>query len=320
MNKIKTLHFFLLAVAPFRLDLTIWALKRRSRNIVDYWNGTQYVRVFPFENIPVKVQLEQNGKDSHILVTARSHSPIHDLQFKLSHLINEMLGLNINLKRFYNLTKGDSNLHSLVLRFRGVKPTRFPTLFEAFANAIACQQISLEAGLSILNKFIQRYGISFKDEEGTFYAFPEPAEIMKCKDEDLMSLGFSQHKSETLRQLASEILSHEEMFRHLEQLSNQEIVTQLCQFKGMGRWSAEYVLLRGLGRLEVLPGDDVAVQKAIQKIFHLKQKPLYEKIKEIEQTWNPFAGMIYFHLVLQKLSETGDLSPVPLPLPLPLPN
>jgi DNA-3-methyladenine glycosylase II len=295
------INFKLSAIAPFRLDLTVWALRRRSRNILDYWDGSCYTRVFIIEDSPVKVEVRQKTKKTQISVIAYSHDPIYKLKSKITDLLSLMLGFNLDLEWFYEKVKDDKFLAPLVLKFKGVKPPRFPTIFETLTNAIAFQQLSLEAGFSLLNNLIKKYGILFEEPNQVNYAFPEPSEIMKCTKEELMLLGFSQHKSETLIVIASTI-THENFFCNFNGLSNEEVIKLLCRFKGIGRWSAEYTLLRGLGKTNILPGDDVAVHKSIGKIFKLRKKPDYEKIKKIEKKWHPYAGLIYFHFLLETLS------------------
>lgn len=94
----------------------------------------------------------------------------------------------------------------------------------------------------------------------------------------------------------------------LETRSNEEICQRLLPLRGVGRWSAEYVLLRGFGRIEVFPGDDVGAQKNLQALFALADKPTYEQIQELTARWQPYAGFVYFHLLLDKLARKGFLS------------
>jgi len=98
-----------------------------------------------------------------------------------------------------------------------------------------------------------------------------------------MALGFSRNKSEALISLASMIFKDDKQFDDLEQLSNEEVVAFLCSLKGIGRWSSEYTLLRGLGRTEILPGDDVAIHKNIAHLLKLRKRPDYNGIKKIEK-------------------------------------
>jgi DNA-3-methyladenine glycosylase II len=90
-------------------------------------------------------------------------------------------------------------------------------------------------------------------------------------------------------------------------MNNEEAKTSLSSMRGVGRWTAEYVLLRGLGRLDTFPGDDVGAQKNLQQLLHLEEKPPYEKVKELTSPWQPYAGFVYFHLLLDKLEKQGVL-------------
>lgn len=297
------LCFNLSAIAPFRLDLTVWALKRRGRNIVDQWNGTCYTRVFIIKNSPIKVEVEQKKGEPEISVVAYTHHPFADLQLQISHLLNIILGLRIDLRWFYKLTKHDKVLHPLVMKYKGVKPPRLPSIFETLVNAVAFQQFSLEAGFSLLNNLTVKYGKPFREQGSVCYAFPDPGEIMNSTIKELMSIGFSQNKSKALVLIASTIFHHEESFSGLDELPNEDVIQLLSNFKGIGRWSAEYTLLRGLGRTEILPGDDVGIRKSLVQLLSLQKKPDYNKIKEIEKKWYPYAGLIYFHILLRKLSE-----------------
>ena len=92
------IKFQLSATAPFRLDLTVWALRRRSRNIVDYWDGFCYTRVFIIEGSPVKVEVRQKTKKAQLSVIAYSHHPMHKLKSKITDLLNVMLGLQVRLR------------------------------------------------------------------------------------------------------------------------------------------------------------------------------------------------------------------------------
>ena len=230
------------------------------------------------------------------------------IKVELIRLLEMMLGLNCKLWGFYRLAKHDPHLSHLVIQFKGLKPPRFPSIFEALVNAISCQQLSLDAGLQIQNRFAQHIGKKMNSHDGTFYAFPIPEDVAKCSVVELKKLGFSTNKCKTLIDLSSQIISDETLFNNLENKTNDEIVKLLCQFKGIGRWSAEYVLLRGLGKIEMFPGDDVGASKNLQLFLHLKTKLDYQQISKITKKWYPYAGFIYFHLLLQKLNKKGLLN------------
>lgn len=88
-------------------------------------------------------------------------------------------------------------------------------------------------------------------------------------------------------------------------MANEEIVRHLTKLRGIGRWSAEYALLRGLGRLDIFPGDDVGARNNLQKLLHLQNKPDYEGMSKLTSQWHPYEGLVYFHLLLEKLRQKG---------------
>ncbi|MEM0321613.1 MAG: DNA-3-methyladenine glycosylase 2 family protein, partial [Thermoprotei archaeon] len=75
--------------------------------------------------------------------------------------------------------------------------------------------------------------------------------------------------------------------------------------KGIGRWSAEYVLLRGLGRLDVYPGDDVGAARSLAAWLGVDHRLSYEEVQEATSAWGRYRGMVYFHFLLRRLKEKG---------------
>ncbi len=75
----------------------------------------------------------------------------------------------------------------------------------------------------------------------------------------------------------------------------------------IGRWSAEYVMLRGLARYHVLPGDDVGARNNLRRRFGLAGDAGYDAVTALSRRWQPYAGLVYFHLLLDALAERGYL-------------
>jgi len=96
----------------------------------------------------------------------------------------------------------------------------------------------------------------------------------------------------------------------LEALANKpdaDALAQLRQLRGVGRWTAEYVLLRGLGRLHIFPGDDVGGRNNLQRWLRLTNSLDYEAVTRTLARWRNYGGLIYFHLLLNRLAEAGLL-------------
>lgn len=303
------LAFSLKPVAPFRLDLTVWALRRRAKNILDRWDGSTYRRVLAVQERPVEVEVVQTGPPTapRLQIAATGEIIPPGAESVLASTLTRMLGTGADLAEFYRLAARRPELGALVSQFRGVKPPRFPTLFEALANAVICQQISLDAGLVILNRFASAFGPSVLKEDGPAYGFPPPENLSTLEPTALRSLGFSFQKARAVIELASSIAGKKLNSDELDDLDDDTAVDRLRQFRGIGRWSAEYALLRGIGRLEVFPGDDVGARKRLKDWLNLTGPLDYEKVRHATAPWNGYAGLVYFHLLLKGLDEGGFL-------------
>jgi DNA-3-methyladenine glycosylase II len=296
--------FTLRAKSHFRLDLTVWALRRRESNIIDNWDGQYYQRVMIILGKPILVGVfQKNIKSPSLMVT--THRKVSALEVKEIKInLKIILGLSYNAKDFYQLAAKNKYLKDLVKKLMGLKPPHFLTLFESLCNAIGCQQLSLNVGIELLNRLARHYGKKVKHNKKIYYAFPTPLNISKCKPKDLQKLGFSLRKSKVLIQIANILKTQEPVLqKKFTKISDNNILICLQSIKGIGRWSAEYVLLRGLGRLHIFPGDDVGAQRNLQNFLHLRGKMDYGKVAKIVKPWFPYAGLIYFHLLLNNINQ-----------------
>jgi DNA-3-methyladenine glycosylase II len=83
------------------------------------------------------------------------------------------------------------------------------------------------------------------------------------------------------------------------------------RLRGVGRWTAEYALLRGLGRLNVFPGDDIGARNNLVRWLGCRGPLDYAHVQAAVSDWRPFAGLVYFHLLLASLAERGTLTEGP---------
>ena len=173
--------------------------------------------------------------------------------------------------------------------------------------AIAGQRHALfEVGLELLNRLARTYGIASPD--GSAHAFPHPKALASARIDSLKRLGFSRAKSLAMIELARGVASGRLDLERVTGLDDDAAVAALCALRGVGRWTAEYVLLRGVGRLQIFPGDDVGAQKALGRWLGRTSLSGYDVVERALAPWRPWAGLIYFHLLLTGLAEAGDLA------------
>lgn len=308
-------EFSLRPVPPYRLDLTVWTLRRRADNAVDRWDGSTYRRVLPTPDGPMEVAVVQKGSaDSPRLHVSTSGPPLNDQTRRaVTAALERLIGLRIDLSEFHRFAASDKRLGPLVSRFRGMKPPRFATLFEGALNSIACQQVTLTLGIRLLNRLAERYGPKVQTEEGIAHAFPRPEDIAGTTPEELRGFGFSRNKGRAMIKLAKLGPEESEELARLEDMPDDEAIARLCELRGIGRWSAEYILLRYLGRTHLFPGDDVGARNNLVDWLGLPEKLDYDGVRQVVTPWSNFGGLLYFHLLLSRLAEAGLLDVEPAP-------
>jgi DNA-3-methyladenine glycosylase II len=301
--------------APFRLDLTIWALRRRQKNAVDRWDGGRYSRVIIVDNDPVRLSVTQEAAaiKPTLIVTVESKSRISkQAKDEAGLLVQKMLGLAVDLRPFYELASKNDIIRPLVEQFLGMRPPRFSGIFEGLINSIACQQVTLDLGILLLNRLSERFGAHFVDHGCLLHAFPTSADLADASEESVKELGFSRQKARAIKELSARVVDSSVDLSRLEGMTNKEAIEYLVALRGIGRWSAEYVLLRGMGRMDTFPGDDIGAQNNLQRLVHLDSKPNYDEIRQLTSPWHPYEGVVYFHLLLEKLRANGAISVTPI--------
>ena len=297
---------------PFRLDLTAWALRRRPANVVDRWDGSTYRRAMKVAGTVAEVEVRQIDPPQapSLAVSVVTDAPVDPgvAQGEITATLDRLLGLDVDLEDFYRRAADDPQLGPLASRFRGLKPPRFPTMIECLANAVACQQLTLTVGIVLLNRLTETHGLSVPGPRGTTrHAFPEAGDLALATPAGLRELGFSTRKASALVELARGVDKGELDLESLYRADDDTASAALQRIGGVGRWSAEYALLRGLGRLEVFPGDDVGARNNLVRRLGLGSPLDYSGVRQAVSSWAPYAGLANFHLLVERIDDAGWL-------------
>ncbi len=287
---------------PYRLDLTVSALRRLSTNVVDVLTPEgEYVRILDGFRRSVIVRVAQTQPAR--LTVALHGCDGSDEHTRALALVRRILGVERVLSHFYRAAEDIRWLWPLAVRMRGIKPPRYPTLWEACVNAIVFQQMSLFAASSIARRTILALGSSVTRKGTTLHAFPGAESFRAANDDILLAAGLSTNKLSALRRVADALLSGSLNEAMLEERSSQEAARLLCGIKGIGPWTATVILLRGLGRLDVFPMDDSSVARNLA--FVARAIPL--DIDRVLTALGPERGMLYYHLLLARLDARGEI-------------
>lgn len=324
-----TVTFELPTPSPFRLDLTAMALQRRRHNRIDVWDGQMLRRVMPAASsggaltapylLEVRAADRAGSPNRSLLVAVTGNADEGTLASTGQRATSRMLGLEVDLSAFYARAAADPHLAPLAERLRGLRPPRYPGLFEGLLNAVPCQQVTLSLGLQLLEKLARRYGprLTFLEpflESGPL-ALPTPASLAAASKDEIGLLGFSRAKARTLVELAAAVDGGELDLDAIERQPYEEALASLTALYGVGRWTAEYVLLRASGRLDIYPTGDSGARNGLARFMGEPGKPSYDWVAETVAPWAPFAGFVYLHLLVDGLTrsdQNGELHSPPV--------
>lgn len=271
-------------------------------NLVDvYTVDGHYLRALGGFTRPVIVSVTQTRADA---LTVSVTGAVGDTGQALA-CVRRMLGTERDVADFHHRAQKMPWLAPLARRMCGLKPPRYPALFEACANAILFQQISLHAASAIMRRLILALGTRVEHGGVSLAVFPTVESVLGADDSVIRGTGLSAGKLATLRRAGEAIASGAISEAMLEQRSSADAALLLRSIKGIGLWTAAVILLRGLGRLDMFPGNDSGVAANLALITGARVDP-----GPIVETLGAQRGMLYFCLLLARLEARGEIGRV----------
>jgi DNA-3-methyladenine glycosylase II len=288
-------------VAPYRLDVTVSALRRLPSNLIDVYTADgRYLRASQHNGSASVICVTQAHSTSLTVRVEGEMDPAH-----ASAVVKRMLGTERDLGQFHKQAEHISWLAPLAHRMRGLKPPRYPSLWEACVNAIVFQQISLHAASSIMRRFILALGERTVYDGIPLSMFPALERFLSTPDDTLRAMGLSAGKLATLQRVARDIANGTLDEEILLAETSVGAAWMLRGIKGIGPWTAAVILLRGLGRLDAFPANDSGVAANVALITGT---PL--DATKIANSLGEQRGMMYFCLLLARLESRGEIGSV----------
>ncbi len=154
--------------------------------------------------------------------------------------------------------------------------------YRELVESIISQQLNVKAAATILGRFIDLFG-----------HFPEPKEILSRSIEEMRNVGLSRPKAGYIQDLASRVHDGSVSFENLDSMSNEQIIENLTQVKGIGVWTVHMFLIFAMGRLDVLAIGDLGVRNALTRLYNFEHVVKDVEIQQLsdQNNWHPYESL-----------------------------
>lgn len=278
-------------VAPFDFELTAGYLTYfQGRYATDSLVNGVYRRLLDLDGQLVLASVSSLGslEKPELSVELQGEGLTSDNVEVATDKVAWILGVGQELEPFYASAQGDPAMAAITQRFHGLHMPHTASVFEALVLAILGQQIATNVARIIRTLLIETYGPRQTIDGETYYAFPRPETLAALRVEDLRGMKLSQRKAEYVHGIACTALDDPEFIEGLHHLDDEAVVRQITSLRGVGNWTAQWLLIRALGRPDALPLGDLALRRVVSRLY-FQDEPLNDaEVDEFCRRWSPY--------------------------------
>ena len=201
-----------------------------------------------------------------------------------------------DLAPFYEHVAGDPVLGPATQQLYGLHPTRVDSVFEAMAVAVTAQQISTSVARHIRGLMVEAYGARLAVDGREYRAFPVPEVVATAGVVGLRAMKLSTRKAEYILDAASKAASGSLTLESLAHLPDQEAMAWLIGLRGVGIWTAQWLLIRALGRADAFPTGDLAMRRLISTVYHGGDPVTDAEAEKFSMRWSPWRSFATIYL------------------------
>ena len=300
------MKIFIKAQSPYDFDLSCLVFSDGDDQIRKYADG-RFWQVLRVNDKLIQVTVESVGNVLKPVLSVELKSNDHisdDDKLSTERMISNIFNTDFDLDSFYQQVKDDKVLSKLSKELFGLKTPTTPTVFEALVDSIVEQQISLKAAHSIEGRIIKTFGSKTVVDGQIYFAFPKPEQINNAPSHELRECGLTLRKAEYIKDISKLMVTGKldlEKFKRYKSID--DIIDELSEIRGIGKWTAELTIIRGLNGLDSFPADDIGIRRVISHYYCHDQKISADKAREIAKRWGKWKGLASYYLIIGEMSE-----------------
>jgi DNA-3-methyladenine glycosylase II len=283
--------------APLDIDGSLELFRRSGDDLIDRWDGQRLLRAVPVKDgvwVPF-VATACGG------ITAPMFNVVVDDPSQVDRIRAEVATTFTDAPRGYAaLLESDPVLKELNSKFPGIRQIRQLDLFTALIRCISAQQVNLRWAVTTRRRLALTFGDCHVVDGTEVYSL-DPRRIARVDPAEIRALQFTTSKSMAIVAVAQRLVEDGLTSLVLRDAPDDEVVARLTSIKGIGRWSAEWVMARTLGRPCVVAGD-LGVRKAVGLAYLDNPQPSEAEVRQATAHWGESAGVAQA-LLLTALGE-----------------
>lgn len=283
--------------ANFDMNANLGYLTREKNECLYEIENNIITKVIAIGEMQSLVQISVIDNQQMVVQFLNGSRPIEKREReKIATYIIEWFDLDNDLTPFYEMANTDPLLKISAQKFYGLRVIGIPDLFEALCWGVLGQQINLAFAYSLKRQFVESFGDSIEWNGKKYWVFPPYERIAQLEPTDLAAIKMTVKKSEYIIGIARLMACGELSKEQLVKMNFKEAEKSLIKIRGIGPWTANYVLMRCLRFQTAFPIDDVGLINSIKTLRNMNQKPTKEEILALSIPWKNWESYATFYL------------------------
>nr|WP_237497293.1 DNA-3-methyladenine glycosylase [Lysinibacillus sp. HST-98] len=281
----------------FDMNANLGYLTREKNECMYEIENDIIIKVIAIGEMQSLVQISVIDNQQMVVQFLNDSRPIEKWeQEKIVTYIHEWFDLDNDLTPFYEMANSDPLLQIPAQKFSGLRVIGIPDLFEALCWGVLGQQINLAFAYSLKRQFVESFGDSIEWNVKKYWVFPPYERIAQLTPTDLAAIKMTVKKSEYIIGIARLMANGDLSKEQLKKMDFKEAEKSLIKIRGIGPWTANYVLMRCLRFQTAFPIDDVGLINSIKSLRNMNRKPTKEEILELSEPWKNWESYATFYL------------------------
>ncbi len=284
---------------PYDFDASVgFAVYGRERYAADSLADGTFSRALEVGGKTVALSVRSVGEVEKPRVEARLKGErlSSEEESKAVWVATRLVGAQGSLIEFYNAVEGDDPVAEFASRFRGLGIAQSASPFEGLVLSILGQQISNEVARTLRDLLVDTLGETLSVDGVDYRAFPSPAAIAEAGIDELRGMKLSARKAEYISDIAGSVASGSLDLNALAALPDDSIVEELLKLRGVGPWTAHWLLIRSFDRPDGFPGGDLAIQRSLGALYNGGERLTEREAVELSERWRPYRSYLVTYL------------------------